>query len=67
MQYEIFKRTWWKKNPSWPNGREPQQGRSNHVKYVETEAEAREICREANKELAEKSNPMGMGYEFTKA
>ena len=25
-RYRCFKRTWWKENPTWPNGLEPEAG-----------------------------------------
>ena len=48
MAYEVFTRTWWADNPTWPNGLEPQMGRKHHLATVGTEEEAREICREYN-------------------
>ena len=47
--FEVFTRNWWKKNPSWPNGLEPDgAGRRNHLAWAETEEEAREIAQEWN-------------------
>jgi len=47
--YRVFTRTWWKDNPSWPNGLEPGAGRPHTLqKHIKTEEEAREICREYN-------------------
>jgi len=48
MKYEIFKRTWWIKNPEWPDGLEPGPGRSTHLAYVDTIEEARKYCEEWN-------------------
>jgi len=49
LGYRIFKRSWWKENPSWPNGLEPAPGRKTHIKYVDTEEEARAFCLEWNR------------------
>jgi len=48
-QYRIFKRSWWKRNPSWPNGLEPHQGKKITIAFVNTEKEAREFCEEWNR------------------
>ena len=42
--YKVFHRTWWRRNPDWPDGREPGAGRPKTIAYVNTEAEAREAC-----------------------
>jgi hypothetical protein len=48
--YQVFTRTWWKKNPSWPNGLEPWCGPPRLIKAnVSTEAEARAFAQEWNK------------------
>jgi len=46
--YEVFHRTWWRPNPSWPDGREPGIGERHHLEYVNTEEEARAACRAWN-------------------
>lgn len=47
--YRAFKRTWWKENPSWPNGLEPQMGEREYFEGgFDTEEEAREFCQEWN-------------------
>ena len=47
--YKVFTRTWWRRNPSWPGGREPGAGRKyTIVKNVQTEEEARQICKQYN-------------------
>lgn len=49
MAYNVFHRTWWKRNKSWPGGREPHCGRKHYIqKRVATEDEARSICRQYN-------------------
>jgi hypothetical protein len=47
--YHVFTRTWWKRNPSYPGGREPGAGRKTTLaRNVQTEAEARAICKRYN-------------------
>ena len=46
--YVIFHRTWWKKNPSWPGGREPGVGRATIIARANTEEEAIEMCKAWN-------------------
>ncbi len=48
--YKIFVRNWWKKNPAWPNGLEPDATarKTTIAKDIETETEARDICKEYN-------------------
>jgi hypothetical protein len=40
----VFTRTWWKRNPATPGGREPHAGRKTTIARVTTEEEARAIC-----------------------
>ncbi len=48
-QYRVFVRNWWKVNPSWPDGREPDpSARKTTLEHVDTEDEARQLCREYN-------------------
>lgn len=49
-RYRCFTRTWWIRNPAWPNGREPGAGpRKYHGKARNmTEDEARTYCRAWN-------------------
>ena len=49
MRYRVFKRTWWRDNPDWPDGLEPEMGTKQHVRYFPTEEEALE---EAAKRIA---------------
>lgn len=48
--YKVFVRNWWKRNPEWPNGLEPNLGarKTTIRKTIDTEKEAREICRRYN-------------------
>lgn len=49
MAYRIFKRSWWKPNPRYPNGLEPNSTcRKTTLAYRDTEAEAQQYCREWN-------------------
>jgi hypothetical protein len=44
--YRVFTRTWWRNNSDYPNGLEPHVGRKTIIKKnIDTEEEAREICR----------------------
>jgi len=46
MVFNIFHRTWWKRNPGWPDGKEPQAGKKHYImKGVLTESEAQDVCR----------------------
>ena len=48
--YRCFTRCWWKDNPTYPNGLEPDgTGRQHHKCYVETIEDARDYCQEYNK------------------
>lgn len=48
--YKVFVRNWWKPNPSWPNGLEPDTRARKHTlaTNIATEAEAQAIAREYN-------------------
>jgi len=48
-RYMIFTRTWWKRNPKWPGGREPHKGRKTIIKYVDNPLVARQYCEEYNR------------------
>jgi len=49
MAYRVFTRTWWRNNPSYPNGLEPCAGHKTTIcKRVGTEQEARTICQQYN-------------------
>lgn len=61
--YVTFTRTWWRQNPDWPNGLEPCPGRRHYTgdKY-ETQAEAREACKEYNEE--NDAGPLSLKMEY---
>lgn len=43
--YRVFVRDWWKPNPAWPNGLEPDGGaRKTTIGRGMTEEEARVLC-----------------------
>ena len=49
--YDVYTRNWWKHNPRWPNGLEPNPGGRRYyvAKGIETESEARAIAQEYNR------------------
>ena len=49
QHYDVFVRTWWKANPSWPNGLEPHLGPKVYIARKVTETEARSIAQDWNK------------------
>ncbi len=46
--YRTFVRTWWKDNPAWPNGLEPEAGKRQYHDRYATHLEAVQACREYN-------------------
>ena len=49
MSYQVFARNWWKLNPEWPGGIEPDGGATKHnLQKVATEREARAVCEDWN-------------------
>ena len=49
MGYDIFVRNWWKENPDWPEGLEPDGTDKKYLAYgIKTREEAIEICQEYN-------------------
>ena len=53
MSYRVFARTWWRRNPAWPGGREPGAGRKTVLhRHVESIEEARALCRQWNADHA---------------
>lgn len=46
MRYRVFVRNWWKRNPAWPSGLEPNPtARKTTLAYVDFEESARDMCR----------------------
>ena len=51
MAYRVFHRTWWARNPEWPDGREPCPGKKHFFGRTDiyiSEAEARQVCKAWN-------------------
>lgn len=48
VAYRVFTRTWWARNPAWPNGREPGPGRKHTLARNCTFEEARAKCAHYN-------------------
>ena len=46
--YRVFVRTWWARNPAWPNGLRPEPGRQRTIAKRCTEDEARAIAKAWN-------------------
>lgn len=45
--YHVFVRNWWKLNPTWPEGREPDPSALKRtICYADTEEDARAACKE---------------------
>ena len=65
MTYIIFTRTWWRNNPSWPNGLEPHAGRRHTIAKASTEDSARDICRVWN--ANHKPGRLSRKAEYTEA
>ena len=47
--YRVFTRTWWKNNPEYPDGLEPEMGKKHGLKRFQTEEEARAYAVEWNR------------------
>lgn len=47
-RYRVFTRTWWRKNPNWPSGREPGPGRKTTIAKNVSYDEALSICKRWN-------------------
>ena len=62
--YTVFTRNWWKPNPSWPNGLEPDgNARRTTLATGLTHDEARETCLEYN--ATHDPGPLSKKAEFT--
>lgn len=64
--YRTFTRTWWKKNPKWPNGLEPHMGRKSIYRRNLTEYEAQRICEDYNRTHNRSKLSCKMEYELEK-
>ncbi len=64
-KFNVFTRTWWKRNPAWPNGREPSAGRKTYLARGVSEAEALAICKRYNATHA--PGPLSRKAEFERA
>jgi hypothetical protein len=48
MKYNVFHRTWWKENPGWYRGMEPQMGKKHYLAHGVSYDEARKLCADYN-------------------
>lgn len=62
---KVFTRTWWKPNPDWPDGLEPEPGEPHTIGYAADEREARQMCSEWN--ASHPPGKLGRKAEFTEA
>jgi hypothetical protein len=63
MAYRVFVRNWWKKNPDWPDGLEPDPtARKTTIDKVKTEEEARIRCDAYN--TTHKPGPLSRKAEY---
>lgn len=63
-RYRIFKRRWWKANPSYPNGKEPYLGRKITIGHATGMEAARLACEEWNRNLSAYEKRWGIKAEF---
>lgn len=47
-RYDVFHRTWWKKNAGWPRGLEPQAGERHYLAHDVDYSTALEMCEDYN-------------------
>lgn len=47
-RYDVFIRRSWRKNPGWPQGKEPHWGRKTYLARGVSFAIARQMCKEYN-------------------
>ena len=64
-KYNVFHRTWWKENPSWPDGREPGAGEKHYLAENVSRQIALAICAEWNAE--NEPGPLSDKAEFEEA
>ncbi len=60
--YRVFTRTWWRRNPDWPGGREPSPGRKHTLAQRLTYEEARATCQRYN--ATHNPGPLSRKAEF---
>jgi hypothetical protein len=46
--YDVFVRTWWRLNPSWPDGLEPCPGKKRYIARHVTREDALGVCEQYN-------------------
>lgn len=62
-RYDVFVRNWWKHNPDWPEGREPDpDARKTRIGVRLTLKEAKQLCAEWN--ATHKPGPLSRKAEF---
>lgn len=49
QHYRVFTRTWWKRNPAWPDGKEPCPGRQHTLAKNLTYDEAQGMAQAWNR------------------
>ncbi len=47
-RYVVFHRTWWRRNPDWPDGLEPEAGPKTRIGIAVGIQQAQQMCREWN-------------------
>ena len=68
-QYKVFRRTWWRENPSWPNGLEPCPGKRRYVRGAafNNEVDARAYCQRRNTEpRTARQERLSLKFEYTR-
>jgi len=61
--YRTFVRTWWRKNPKYPDGKEPYPGRKTYMDVYNKMEDAQNACRDYNRRLP-LNNPLSKKMEF---
>lgn len=62
--YQIFTRTWWRMELG---KKVPGIGRKTHIKYVDTQEEAREFCCDGNDNRPKSWEKLSRKYEYQSA
>lgn len=60
--YDVFVRTWWRRNRTWPNGLEPHPGVKRYLARQVSYDEARALCRTYN--ASHDPGPLSRKAEF---